>query len=65
MKASVGDRIMVKSHHVGSVDREGEVLEVHNPDGTPPYVVRWSDGHVAVVFPGPDAVVQASATQAG
>jgi len=39
--------------------RDGEILEVRGEDGGPPYVVRWSDnGHEALVFPGPDAVVQ-------
>ena len=35
--------------------REGEVVEVRGADGAPPYVVRWSDGHEGLVFPGPDA----------
>ena len=26
-------------------------------DGAPPYLVRWSDGHEALTFPGPDAHV--------
>lgn len=37
--------------------REGEILEVHGQDGAPPYVVRWSDGHEGLMFPGPDAHV--------
>ena len=46
MRASVGDRLVIKGHHVGEPDRDAEVLEVHGQDGTPPYVVRWSeDGH--------------------
>ncbi|HVM65724.1 MAG TPA: DUF1918 domain-containing protein [Acidimicrobiales bacterium] len=59
MKASVGDRIVVRGHHVGEVDRDGEVLEVHGPDGGPPFLVRWGDsGHTTLFFPGPDAKVQ-------
>jgi hypothetical protein len=59
MKATVGDRIVVKGHHVGEPERDGEVLEVHGPEGGPPYLVRWGDsGHTALFFPGPDAVVQ-------
>jgi hypothetical protein len=39
--------------------RDAEILEVRHPDGTPPYLVRWSDtGHEALVFPGPDATVE-------
>ncbi|HVB06751.1 MAG TPA: DUF1918 domain-containing protein [Acidimicrobiales bacterium] len=59
MKAVVGDRLVVKGHHLGEPDRDGEILEVHGGRGTPPYLVRWSeDGHVGLVFPGPDAQVE-------
>jgi hypothetical protein len=57
--ASVGDRIVIKGHHVGEPDRDAEIIEVRGPDGSPPYVVRWSeDGHEGLFFPGSDAVVQ-------
>jgi len=59
MHADVGDRLVVKGHHQGEPDRDGEILEVHGAGGSPPYLVRWSDdGHVGLVFPGPDAVVE-------
>ena len=59
MRGSVGDRILIKGHHVGEPDRDAEILEVHGEEGAPPYVVRWSDdGHEGLFFPGPDAVVQ-------
>ena len=36
-----------------------EQPEVRHADGTPPYVVRWSDtGYEALVYPGADAFVQ-------
>lgn len=58
MYASVGDRLVVRSNHVDGPVREGEILEVRHTDGSPPYVVRWSDtGHQALVYPGPDAEV--------
>lgn len=57
MQASVGDRIIVRGHHVGEPDRDCEVLEVRGPAGSPPYTVRWDDGHEGLYFPGPDAVV--------
>jgi hypothetical protein len=39
-------------------DQGGLITEVHSADGSPPYVVRWlATGHVATVFPGPDAIV--------
>ena len=59
MKASVGDRLVIKGHHVGEPDRDGEILEVHGEDGGPPYLVQWSDdGHVGLFFPSTDAVVE-------
>jgi uncharacterized protein DUF1918 len=58
MQARVGDRIVIKGHHVGEPDRDCEVLEVHGADGGPPYLVRWGDsGHSTLFFPGPDAEV--------
>lgn len=58
MQASVGDRIVIKGHHIGEPDRDGEVLEVRGVDGAAPYVIRWDDGHEGLFFPGPDAFIQ-------
>jgi len=58
MHANVGDRIVVRGHQVGDADRRGEIVEVHGADGAPPYVVRWSDGHQGLFFPGSDATVE-------
>jgi hypothetical protein len=59
MKAAVGDRIVVRSTHVGEPDRDGEVLEIRGRDGGPPYVIRWSeDGHEGLFFPGPDTRIR-------
>jgi hypothetical protein len=59
MFAKAGDRLLVHSRHVGGPVRDGEILEVRHPDGSPPYLVRWSDtGHETLVFPGADAEVQ-------
>jgi hypothetical protein len=58
MQANVGDRIVIKGHHVGEHDRDCEVLEVRHENGEPPYLVRWGDtGHEDLFFPGPDASV--------
>jgi Domain of unknown function (DUF1918) len=57
MRASPGDRIVVRGYRVGEPDRDCEVLEVGR-DGGPPYRVRWGDGdHETLFFPGPDATV--------
>jgi hypothetical protein len=58
LRASPGDRLVVRAHHSGEPERDGEILEVLGDDGAPPYKVRWNDGHVAEVFPGSDAFVQ-------
>jgi hypothetical protein len=58
MQAQVGDHIVLHDRHVGGPVREGEVVEVEQPDGSPPYRVRWAgDGEVTLFFPGPDAVI--------
>jgi hypothetical protein len=57
MHAKVGDHLVVEGRKVGAQRREGEVVEVRGADGAPPYVVRWSDGHEGLSFPGPDAHV--------
>lgn len=57
MQAQVGDRLVVEGRTVDIKRRDGEVIEVRGEDGAPPYVVRWSDGHEGLTFPGPDAHV--------
>ena len=57
MQARVGDKIVVEGRTVGNKRRDGEVIEVRGDNGSPPYVVRWSDGHEGLTFPGPDAHV--------
>ncbi len=64
MKAEVGDWLVMKGLTVDRRDQRGLITEVHSGDGSPPYVVRWLDtGHVAIVFPGPDAIVVTAAEQ--
>jgi hypothetical protein len=58
MNARVGDRIVVRGHQVGDANRAGVIVEVHDTDGEPPYVVRWSDDHEGLFFPGSDATVE-------
>ncbi|MFD9485489.1 DUF1918 domain-containing protein [Streptomyces sp. NPDC059991] len=58
MRASVGDRLLVHGRTVGQHDRSAEVIEVLGPDGTPPYRVRFEDGHETLMSPGPDTVVR-------
>ncbi|TDT94119.1 uncharacterized protein DUF1918 [Streptomyces sp. 846.5] len=58
MHARVGDRILVHGRTVGQQDRQAEVIEVLGPDGTPPFRVRFDDGHETLMSPGPDTVVR-------
>lgn len=58
MRAKVGDWLIVERAAVGQEPLRGLITEVRSDDGTPPYVVRWTDDdHTAFVFPGPDAHV--------
>jgi hypothetical protein len=58
MKVNVADRIIVRGHQAGDPNREAVIVEVYGADGRPPYVVRWSDGHEGLFFPGSDANVE-------
>lgn len=58
MHAKKGDWLVVESTTLGGRRREGQIVDVRGPDGTPPYWVRWlADGRVTLCFPGPDAHV--------
>ena len=59
MNASVGDRLVIKGHHVGEPDRSAEIIEVRGEDLGPPYLVRWDDdGHEGLFLPGSDASIE-------
>ncbi|WP_030230896.1 MULTISPECIES: DUF1918 domain-containing protein [unclassified Streptomyces] len=59
MHAHLGDQLVIESPTTGAARRDGEIVGLHHPDGTPPYDVRWSDtDEVTLVFPGPDAHIR-------
>ena len=58
MKAQKGDRIVLAGEQVDRPTRDGEILEVRGKDGAPPYMVRWSDGHTGLLYPGPGSVLR-------
>jgi hypothetical protein len=58
MKAKPGDRIIIAPPRIETAMRDGEILECRGPDGTPPFLVRWSDGHENLLFPGPGSVLR-------
>ncbi|HVM13148.1 MAG TPA: DUF1918 domain-containing protein, partial [Egibacteraceae bacterium] len=55
MQAHVGDTITIPGRHVGEAFRTGQVLEVSDAEGRPPYRVRWDDGHEGLCYPPPEA----------
>jgi hypothetical protein len=53
MRAQVGDLLVADG---AEIHRVCEIIRLNHADGSPPYVVRWlSDGHIALMFPGPYA----------
>jgi hypothetical protein len=58
MRAQVGDRIILAADHVDQPTRDGKILEVRGPDGGPPFLVEWSDGHTGLIFPGPGSILR-------
>ena len=62
MRAIIGDRIIIRGRTVETPDKHGEIIEVRGPDGQPPYLVRFGEGHQSVVYPGADFVVERTDT---
>lgn len=58
MHARPGDRLVLAAPHESGATRDGEVLEARGPDGEPPYLVRWSDGHEGLFYPGPGSLLK-------
>jgi hypothetical protein len=58
MKAHAGDRIILAPVTVDAPVRDGEVIEARGPDDSEPFLVRWSDGHSGLLYPGPGAVLR-------
>jgi hypothetical protein len=58
MHATVGDRLHVHSRVVGVHEQQAEIVEVRGVNGEPPFLVRFTDGHECLIFPGPDCVVE-------
>lgn len=66
MRAQVGDTIVVESRHLDGHRRRGEIVRLEHQDGTPPYVVRWTeDDRETVFFPGPEAHLEEDDEYAG
>jgi hypothetical protein len=61
MHAAVGDHIHIHARRVGGAVRDGIIIEVRGSGGSPPYLIRWTNGRGSTLaYPGPDAQVRAS-----
>lgn len=58
MHANLGDTLHIRAHHIDVPDQWGRIIEIRGPNGTPPYVIEYPDGHTCLMFPGPDALVE-------
>jgi Domain of unknown function (DUF1876)/Domain of unknown function (DUF1918) len=65
MHALPGDRVVLAAPNASGATRDGEVLETRGPDGGPPYLVRWSDGHEGLFYPGPGALLRVGTSLGG
>lgn len=60
MRATIGDRLCLPGRTIDRPDRLGRVVEVRGPDGQPPFLVRFDDGHEGLLYPGPDCEVRST-----
>jgi hypothetical protein len=53
--ARSGDQLVIRRHHLGEPDRDGEVLEALGKDGGPPFgsAGRRTENET-LLYPGPD-----------
>ncbi|TXS03496.1 DUF1918 domain-containing protein [Streptomyces sp. col6] len=65
MEAHKGDQLLTHGRTVGRHDRVAEIVEVLGDGGSPPYRVRFDDGHEHLLAPGPDTVVRHTGCAAG
>lgn len=57
LQARSGDRLVIAGHQLGQPERDAEILEARGAEGGPPFLVRWEDGRVSLLYPGSDAAV--------
>lgn len=58
MHAAQGDQVIIRGKTVEAPDRHGEIVEVRGLNGAPPYLVRFSEGHESVLYPGTDFMIE-------
>ena len=65
MHAKLGDTLHIRAHHTDVPDQWGRIIEIRGPEGTPPYLVEFPNGHTSLVFPGPDAIIEPGRAEGG
>ncbi|WP_405391872.1 DUF1918 domain-containing protein [Streptomyces sp. NBC_01102] len=63
MEAHAGDHLLTHGRTVGQHDCVAEIVEVLGEGGSPPYRLRFEDGHESIMSPGPDSVVRHTAPE--
>jgi len=59
LRAEIGDTLVIDQAGTAAKPRIGEIIAVPNPDGSPPYLVRWLAGeYESMITPGPTARVE-------
>lgn len=58
MEAGIGDRVVIHGRTVGAAERAGEVVGIRGTRENPLLVVRYDDGHEAILSPGSDCEVR-------
>jgi hypothetical protein len=63
MRAKVGHRVVVETHHVGRARREGEIIEIISGHVGDHYRVQWESGAVSILFPDSDCMIWDTRTE--
>ena len=56
--ARIGDWVIIEGLTLDDGRRQGQIIELIHADGSPPYRVRWTDGHDSVFHPGAGARIE-------
>lgn len=63
MRAMAGDVIRLRGNANGKHDRTGCVIEARGARGGPPYLVRFTDGRVSLIYDAPGGLVERPASR--
>ena len=63
MQATAGDVIRLRGNAKGQPDRTGCVIEARGAGGGPPYLVRFEDGRVSLIYDAPGGLIERPASR--